>query len=96
MFLRKLFLRYLSLPHYRHLTGMPTFSPANGGRPHLSRARVYPWYTLPTFKKRLRGDLLPGDDEKFMPEGFETTRLGPVELMDKGRDKMVADAERLV
>lgn len=45
---------------------------------------------------RLRGDVLPGDDEKFMPEGFETTRLGPVELMDKGWDEMVEDAERLV
>ncbi|KAL8817320.1 MAG: hypothetical protein Q9223_003828 [Gallowayella weberi] len=105
MTLRKLFLRYLSLPRYRHLTRRPTLSPANDGRLHLPRVRVYPWYIRPTFKKRwgpsallarLRGDVLPGDDAKFMPGGFATTDLGPMGLMGKGYEEMAEDAERLV
>ncbi|KAI4282754.1 MAG: hypothetical protein L6R38_002713 [Xanthoria sp. 2 TBL-2021] len=105
MTLRKLFLRYLSLPRYRHLTRKPTPSPANDGRFHLPRVRMYPWYIRPTFKKRwgpsallarLRGDVLPGDDAKFMPEGFATTELGPIGLTGKGYEEMVEDAERLV
>ncbi|KAL8788467.1 MAG: hypothetical protein Q9213_001690 [Squamulea squamosa] len=105
MTLRKLFLRYLSLPRYRHLTRMPTPSPTNGSRFHLPRVRMYPWYIRPTFKKRwgpsallarLRGDVLPGDDTKFMPEGFATAELGPTGLMSKGYEEMMEDADRLV
>ncbi|KAL9026355.1 MAG: hypothetical protein Q9196_004964 [Gyalolechia fulgens] len=99
MALRKLFPRYLSLPRYRHLTRKPRPSPADDGRFHLTRARMYPWYIRPTFKKRwgasallarLRGDPLP-----FMPEGFATTELGPMRLMGKGYEEMAEDAERL-
>ncbi|KAL8652417.1 MAG: hypothetical protein Q9210_002701, partial [Variospora velana] len=44
---------------------------------------------------RLRGDVLPGDDAKFMPEGFATTELGPIGLTGKGYEEMEEDAERL-
>lgn len=83
---------------------MPTLSPANDGRIHLARVRVYPWYIPPTFKKRygpsallarLRGDVLPGDDKKFMPEGFLTRELGPMGLVGKGGEEVDREVERI-
>lgn len=102
--LRKFFLRHLSLPRYRRVSRQPTPSPANDGRLHLPRARVHPWYILPTFKqrwgpsallKRFQGQVLPGDDAMFMPQGFVTGDLGPKGLMGKGQDEMEMDVQRL-
>ncbi|KAL8755069.1 MAG: hypothetical protein Q9199_003890 [Rusavskia elegans] len=104
MTLRKLFLQYLSLPRYHHLTRIPTLSPAKDGRIHLARVRMYPWYIRPSFKKRwgpsallarLRGDILPGDEKRFMPEGFLTRELGPMGLMGSGGEEVKGEVERL-
>ncbi|KAL8848862.1 MAG: hypothetical protein Q9221_006158 [Calogaya cf. arnoldii] len=104
MTLRKIFLRYLSLPPYRRRSRLPTPSPAKDGRIHLARVRKYPWYVRPPFGKRwgpsallarLRGDVLPGDDRKFMPEGFLTVQLGPIGLMGNGGEEMKEEVERL-
>ena len=83
---------------------MPTPSPAGEGRLNLPRVRMHPWYILPTFKKRwglsalstrLRGGVLPGDDDKFMPYGFLTQELGPMGLAGKGHDEVQEEVNRL-
>ncbi|KAL8706290.1 MAG: hypothetical protein Q9201_000666 [Fulgogasparrea decipioides] len=102
--LRKFYLRHLSLPRYRPVTRMPTPSPTNDGRINLPRVRMHPWYIRPTFKKRwglsalltrLRGGVLPGDDPKFMPEGFLTRDLGPMGLVGKGHNEVDGEVQRL-
>lgn len=79
--------------------------PNNNGRSHLLRARLYPWYMRPTLQKRwgpsallarFRGDVLPGDDAKFMPEGSTTANLDPRGPIGKGYEEKRQDAERLV
>lgn len=76
---------------------MPNPSPANNGRILLARVRMHPWYLKPTIKNqrglsavlaRLRGDVLPGDDKKFMTEGFLTRELGPMGLMGSGKEEV--------
>lgn len=65
---------------------------------------MYPWYTRPTFVKRrgpaalrarLRGKVLPGDDEKYVPEGVLTRKLGPVGLTAIGQKKVEEEVTRL-
>ncbi|KAL8870416.1 MAG: hypothetical protein Q9174_003541, partial [Haloplaca sp. 1 TL-2023] len=104
VFVRKIFLRHFSLPRRRRLTRMPTPSPFGEGKLNLPRCRMHPWYILPTFKKRwglsalstrLRGGILPGDDDKFMPNGFLTRELGPLGLVGKGHDEVQEEVDRL-
>ena len=45
--------------------------------------------------KWFKGELLPGDDNMFMPEGFLTKDLGPKAFMGKGEDEMKVEVRRL-
>ncbi|KAL8716494.1 MAG: hypothetical protein Q9225_006185 [Loekoesia sp. 1 TL-2023] len=102
--MRKFILRHLSLPRYRRLTRMPTPSHAMDGHFNLPKVRMHPWYIRPTFKKRwgpgalltrLKGGVLPGDDEKFMPEGYLTKELGPMGLKGSGREEWEQEVRML-
>ncbi|KAL8774490.1 MAG: hypothetical protein Q9209_000863 [Squamulea sp. 1 TL-2023] len=102
--IRKFTLRHLSLPRFIPLTRIPTPSPTNPDRIHLPRARVYPWYIRPTFNNRwgpmaliarFRGEMLPGDDARFMSGGFCTMELGPFGLMGHGLDEQEVEVKRM-
>ncbi|KAL8766048.1 MAG: hypothetical protein Q9209_007077 [Squamulea sp. 1 TL-2023] len=104
--LRKVILRYASLPRYTPKTRMPIRSPTHPNRMNLDRGRMHPWYILPTFRNRwgpgalftrLKGDggLIPGNERKYMPEGFLTKELGPIGLMDRGKEEMEEEMKRL-
>ncbi|KAL8681979.1 MAG: hypothetical protein Q9186_001921 [Xanthomendoza sp. 1 TL-2023] len=104
--LRRMILRYASLPRYRPKTRMPIPSPTHPDRINLDRGRMHPWYILPTFRNRwgpgalltrLKGEkeLIPGNEKKYMPEGFLTKELGPMGLMGSGKGEMEDDIRRL-
>ncbi|KAL9036678.1 MAG: hypothetical protein Q9180_004159 [Flavoplaca navasiana] len=104
--LRKVILRYASLPRYTPKTRMPIPSPTHPNRINLDRGRKHPWYILPTFRNRWgpgallmrlkgEGELIPGNEKKFMPEGFLTKELGPVGMMGSGKEEMEEDMRRL-
>ncbi|KAL8688427.1 MAG: hypothetical protein Q9224_004887 [Gallowayella concinna] len=92
-YLRRHYLRHFCLPRFIPLTRLPKLSPTNPNRMNLPRARMHPWYIRPTLFNRWglqallarwTGEALPGDDERFMPEGFLTRELGPPGLIGKG------------
>ncbi|KAA6407364.1 MAG: hypothetical protein FRX48_08912 [Lasallia pustulata] len=102
--IRKLVLRYLSLPRRRGVQYLTTPTPS--GRLHLRRYRGHPWYVEPTVKNRWgvsawltwwRGGALPGDEgEKYAPEGFLCAEVGPSGLQNKGLQEMEEDRERMM
>lgn len=66
---------------------------------------ISPWYVKPTLKNRwgfaawktwLKGGVLPGDGgEKYFPQGFVASELGPTALRNFGKEKMKAERQRL-
>lgn len=105
LLLRRLYLRYLSLPR------IFKFEHNGGTDPKTGRMFIsfpygnYPFYVKPTFWNRwgpkawavwLYGGKLPGDDpEQFMPQGYLWTDLGPVNRIGMGGEEMKADIERM-
>ncbi|KAF6227091.1 hypothetical protein HO133_008532 [Letharia lupina] len=104
---RKLLLRYLALPrpemmrkHY-----IPSGPDQSTGRYNAVEYLSYPWYVEPTFSTRwgprswitrLVGRKLPGDDgNKYLPEGWTHTEIGPKALRGKGIEYMDEDRKRL-
>ncbi|KAI9652995.1 MAG: hypothetical protein M1821_007748 [Bathelium mastoideum] len=67
--------------------------------------RIYPWYIVPSFSnryglsawvKRFKGKTLPGDDgDKYFPQGFVASELGPTMLRGTGEEEMRSDRDRL-
>ncbi|KAF7502870.1 hypothetical protein GJ744_004965 [Endocarpon pusillum] len=100
---RKFVLRYLSLPRIRRKNLPPIPTPS--GRLHLRRYRVHPWYVKPTFKNRwslsawilwFQGEALPGDDgQRYCPEGFLSSEVGPSAFSGKGLKEMAEMRQRL-
>lgn len=72
----------------------------------MLKYRVHPWYVEPTLKNRwslsawmtwYRGGALPGDDgDKYAPNGYLFTEIGPTALRDKGIEEMDEDHDRLM
>lgn len=66
---------------------------------------ISPWYVKPTFRNRwgfgawktwLKGGILPGDEgDKYFPQGFIASELGPNTLRNFGKEKMEAEMQRL-
>ncbi|KAL8733566.1 MAG: hypothetical protein Q9166_001974 [cf. Caloplaca sp. 2 TL-2023] len=102
--IRKLLLRHLYLPRIIPSTRYPTPSQTDPNRIHLPQVPMHPWYIRPTFINRwgprallarFKGEVLPGDDKRFLPEGFLTRALGPVGLKGRGRVEQEVEVKRI-
>jgi len=75
------------------------------GKFQAPRWRVLPYYVKPTFANRwgpgallarLRGGVLPGDDgDKYYPEGYVISELGPEKFIGKGQKEMEEDIDKM-
>jgi hypothetical protein len=103
---RKLVLRHLALPRpefmrKQYISSLPEDSGRYSSREYLS----HPWYVKPTFQRRwglrawvtwLLGRKLPGDDgNKYNPEGYLISQVGPASLKGSGKIEMDADLDRM-
>lgn len=76
------------------------------GRFNARRYRLRPWYVKPTISKRwgpkawwiwMNGGVLPGDDgDKFHPEGYIITEVGPESKKGKGEKQMSETQSKLL
>ncbi len=100
---RRLFLRYFTLPRLKPIKVFSDEDPKTGRIQHFYYL-VHPWYNPATFWSRwgptawskwLGGGHLPGDDKSHLPEGFLWKELGPKELVGKGAENMGQDVDRM-
>lgn len=106
LLLRRLFLRHLALPRLelqrkQYISSAPEENGRYSSREYLS----HPWYVKPTFKRRwggrawmtwLLGRKLPGDDgNKYNPEGYLISEVGPAKLAGSGVNEMNIDLNRI-
>ncbi|CAF9921181.1 MAG: hypothetical protein HETSPECPRED_004457 [Heterodermia speciosa] len=107
LYVRKLLLRYLTLPRpdsLRNLWIEPTHD-SRSRRYHLYDYLAHPWYIKPTLRRRwgpgawitrLLGYKVPGDDgDKYHPDGYTIAEIGPRELSGKGLEEMSKTRLRL-
>ncbi|KAI0506695.1 hypothetical protein F5B22DRAFT_440284 [Xylaria bambusicola] len=105
LLLRRLFLRYLSLPRFSDVKRHGDVDPKTG-RYHLHFSYGnYPFYVKPTFWNRwgpralaiwLYGGKVPGDNpEEYLSQGYMWTDLGPRNRMGLGVEEMETDLQRL-
>ncbi|KHO11526.1 C6 finger domain-containing protein [Metarhizium robertsii ARSEF 23] len=96
LLLRKLFLRYLSLPRFSRVVFVTEPDPTSKRMKHLHYLKE-PWYTPATFWWRwgptawatwAAGGMVPGDNEEMKPEGFLWEDIGPRSKMGKGSEEM--------
>jgi len=97
---RKICLRYLALPRPEWMRRDYIAKEADpvSGRYNSKQYLSHPWYVKPTFKRRwglrawttrLLGRKLPGDDgNKYCPEGYRITEVGPATQKGKGLEAM--------
>ncbi|PVH89601.1 hypothetical protein DL98DRAFT_475870, partial [Cadophora sp. DSE1049] len=100
---RKFFLLHLSLPRRKPKKRLPIAT--SSGRMLAKKYTISPWYVKPTFKNRwgfgawktwLKGGILPGDEgDRYFPQGFVASELGPNALRNFGKEKMEAERRRL-
>ncbi|KID79537.1 67 kDa myosin-cross-reactive antigen family protein, partial [Metarhizium brunneum ARSEF 3297] len=95
LLLRKLFLRYLSLPRFCRVVFVTEPDPTSKRMKHLHYLKE-PWYTPATFWWRwgptawarwAAGGMVPGDNEEMKPEGFLWEDIGPRSTMGKGSEE---------
>lgn len=104
LFVRRLFMRYLSLPRVFPTKFFSKPDPETGRMNQYSYLKE-PWYVpktiwsrwgLDALFTRLAGGKLPGDDgAKWMPNGFIFEEIGPQKTMGKGVDETNALADPL-
>lgn len=104
---RRMFLRYLMLPRPDAMRKqyIPKAPDHTTGRFNSVEYLSYPWYVKPSWKARwgpkgIRTRLLrrklPGDDgNKYAPEGYSLSEIGPQALRGKGLGDMEATKARL-
>ena len=104
---RKLVLRYFALPRPDVLRNhwIEASSDVQNGPFRLFDYLAHPWYVKPTMMRRwgpgawitrLLGYKVPGDDgEKYYPQGYTFTDLGPQALRGKGIKEMDETQARL-
>jgi hypothetical protein len=96
---RKYFLRHLALPRpYILRYDMFTENPDKNGRNFLLYWDTVPYYVKPTiwnrwspsaWFRRMMGLPLPGDDgDRFYPQGYKISEVGPSYFEGKGNDQM--------
>lgn len=97
MYVRQLVVRYFALPPLFEAQMLTRPDPKTG-RMHGATYMKDPWYIRPTFLarwgpeawiQRLWGGSVPGDADKFKPEGFLFEDIGPERRMGKGVDNQV-------
>lgn len=105
---RKLFLRHCALPRpeFMRKRYIPSHPDPKTGRFNSVEYLSFPWYIKPTFGRRwgprswitrLAGRKLPGDDgNKYAPEGWVFSELGPENKKNKGGTEMDEDRARLL
>ena len=108
LLLRKALLRYLALPRPEFLRyrWIETGNDSRSRRYYLYDYLAHPWYIKPTLRRRwgpgawmtkLLGYKLPGDDgDKYCPEGYTITDVGPEAFSGKGMQDMEKTRFRLV
>ena len=106
--LRKFVLRYLALPRPEILrrSFIPSAPDIHTGRYNSKEYLSFPWYVKPTWKARwgpkalrtrLLGRKVPGDDgNRYAPEGYTFSEIGPRALKGKGLKKMNTTTEHLL
>ena len=107
MRIRKHVLRHLMLPRPHHLRKrwIPERPDPTTGKYHAIRYRAHPWY-MPlqrrsswwpsTWFADIMGRPQPADhDERYMPEGYLITEVGPKALRDTGREEMDEQKRRI-
>ncbi|MCJ1325138.1 hypothetical protein MMC10_001800 [Thelotrema lepadinum] len=104
---RRWFIRYLALPRPYFLR-QRRFSehPNAAGYLHARRYSAHPWYIKPklfarwgpkALLTRLLGGVVPGDEgEKYVPQGYRLTELGPDAFKGKGTKEMDVTKTKLV
>lgn len=107
LYARQMFLHYLALPRpeFMRKQYIPLRSDPITGRYNSVEYLSHPWYVKPSFKRRwgprawvtrLVGRKLPGDDgNRYAPEGYKFTEIGPQSLKGKGLDQMEKTRLRL-
>ncbi|KAI1845509.1 hypothetical protein JX266_008367 [Neoarthrinium moseri] len=106
LWLRRLFLRHLSLPRVVRLKRHQEDTDAVDRPLHINWSYGnYPFYIKPTLWNRwgpgawavwLAGGKLPGEEpEEHLPKGFTFTDLGPLNRMGQGAEEMKKDFERM-
>lgn len=103
--IRKQVLLHLTLPRRKPKKRLPV--PTSSGRFHTRKYTHHPWYIKPTLKNRwglkawlswLQGGVLPGDPrhgDKYFPQGFAISELGPMSMINTGSKEMERDKEVL-
>lgn len=94
---RRFVLRYLSLPRPSFLKVRQLGDPDPiTGRMRLNTYLGHPFYNKPGFVnrwgpgawiQRIFGGQLPGDDDKFIPQGYRFEEVGPKSVEKKGLDE---------
>ena len=103
---RKYIIRHMMLPRLELMRKQYVSShPEDNGRYSSVEYLSHPWYVKPTFKRRwgsrawitrLLGRKLPGDDgNKYSPEGYLISDVGPQSLVGSGKREMRTDFERI-
>lgn len=106
LFLRRLMMRHLVLPRLELQRKQYIASELESNGRYSSREYLsHPWYVKPTFKRRwgakawvtwMMGRKLPGDDgNRYNPEGYLISEVGPVRLASSGAKEMEVDLIRL-
>jgi len=107
MTLRKLYLRHLALPRPSFMRKPYVADAPNPhtGRFNTYRFRGHPWYIKPTLSRRwgfkawqiwMVGGTLPGDGgDRYHPEGYLITEVGPEYQKGKGEKQMSETRGRL-
>lgn len=95
---------YLFLPRFAPLKNHSDPDPETGRIWHLTYLR-YPYYTPATFLyrwgpaalwTRFMGGVVPSaGEDKFMPDGFLVSEVGPAYNKNKGVEEMERDADAL-
>jgi len=105
--IRKLLLRYFFLPRpeFMRKQYIPSDADNKTGRLNSVEYLSHPWYVKPSLNRRwgprawmtrLLGRKLPGDDgNKYAPEGYIFTEIGPQALKGKGVEEMDETRTRL-
>lgn len=106
--LRKFALRHLALPRPEFLRKdyISAKPEADTGRYSSKEYLSHPWYVRPTFKRRwgprawvtwILGRKLPGDDgNRYAPEGYLITEVGPAQVKGKGLEDMSLTESRMI
>ncbi|KAI1324668.1 hypothetical protein F5Y16DRAFT_380491 [Xylariaceae sp. FL0255] len=103
--LRRLYLRYLSLPRFIEVKRLGATDPKTGRMHSRFAYGNHPYYITPTLWNRwgpkawaiwLYGGDVPGDNpEEHMPQGYLWIDLGPKNRMGLGGDEMTVDIKRM-